>query len=267
MGKIFFMKIKLASWNVNGIRACVKKGFVNWVKENSWDIICLQETKFSHSDYKHFPEEISKFNDYHQYFSSSKKKGYSGVGILTKIKPIRIIEGIDEKKFDDEGRTLTLEFSNFYLTSSYFPNSGREHERVSYKMEYCKAILHFLKKLQKKKPVIICGDFNIAHTPLDLKNPKSNINTSGFLPIERKWLDVFIKNGFCDVFRHQYPDSADQYTWWTYRGDCRKRNIGWRLDYFFTSKNFIDHVQNVYHQADILGSDHCPVAIELKHLK
>lgn len=259
------MKIKLASWNVNGIRSCVKKGLVEWIKDNSWDIICLQETKFTHNDYKQFPEEVRQLESYHQYYSSAVKKGYSGVGILTKIKPIKIIEGLDEKKFDDEGRTLTLEFSDFYLTNSYFPNGGREHERISYKMEYCKEILGFLKKLQKKKPVIICGDFNVAHTEIDLKNPKGNIKTSGFLPVEREWVDLFIKNGFSDVFRLHNPTSTDHYTWWTYRGDCRERNIGWRIDYFFTSKKFIKNIQKIYHQPHVLGSDHCPVILELKN--
>ena len=257
-------KMKLASWNVNGIRACVKKGFLDWLEKEKADVICIQETKAQ-------PEQLDKnfleHKKYNFHFGVCDRKGYSGVATLLKnnITPINIIEGIGKKKFDIEGRTLTIELEKFFIINCYFPNGGREHERVRFKMQYCKEIELFIKNLQseKNKPVIICGDFNTAHEEIDLKNPKTNQNTTGFLPIERKWVTNFIKSGFTDVFRQLHPQEPDHYTWWTYRGDCRSRNVGWRIDYFFVQKMYLKHVKKSYHRPEVLGSDHCPVILEL----
>lgn len=257
------MKKKLSCWNVNGIRACVKKGFVDWVRKEKPDFICLQETKFQHHSESEIPDDIKKLKGYSQYYFSGLKKGYSGVAIYTKEKPIKVFLGINEKKFDNEGRVLTLEFSKFYLTNAYFPNGGEENKRVPFKLQFCKKYHAFIKKLEKKKPVIICGDFNTAHEEIDLARPKQNQETTGFLPIERKWMSDFIKSGYVDTFRHLHPDQKNHYTWWSYRMNARAKNVGWRLDYFFVSQKLESKIHKVYHRTNVHGSDHCPVILEM----
>ncbi len=251
---------KLASWNVNGIRACVKKGFSDWVKKNNFDIFCLQETK---ADEEQFPKEVFDLG-YKVYSSSAVKKGYSGVAVFSKKEPIKVTSKLGIKKFDDEGRTLICEFENFILINGYYPNGQRDLGRVDFKLEYSEAILQLSKKLQKKtsKEIILCGDFNTAHHPIDLANPKTNTNTTGFLEIERNWMTRLENNGFTDIFRKLHPDEEKHYTWWTYRGDCRTRNIGWRIDYFFISEGLNKLKLKSYHQPQVLGSDHCPIVLE-----
>lgn len=258
------MKKKLASWNVNGIRACVKKGFVNWLEEENADYVCIQETKFQHHSENEIPEELKNLKSYNQYFFSGVKKGYSGVGVFCKEQPLSIIEGLGIKKFDDEGRVLTLEFKDFYLCNTYFPNGGDENIRVPFKMEFCEKIQVFLKKLEKKKPVILCGDINTSHQEIDIARPKQNEKTTGFLPIERQWVTQFIEDGFVDTFRFKNPKKKDAYSWWTYRMGARKRNVGWRLDYFFVSEAIKNKIADAYIEDKVMGSDHCPVMLVLK---
>ncbi|MFZ4715171.1 MAG: exodeoxyribonuclease III [Bacteriovoracaceae bacterium] len=258
------MKKKLASWNVNGIRACVKKGFVDWLKKEDADYVCLQETKFQHHVIDEMPEELKILTKYNQYYFSGLKKGYSGVAIFCKEKPLKVIEGLGIKKFDDEGRVITLEFKDFYLANAYFPNGQNENVRVPFKLEFCKKIHSFLKKLEKKKPVILCGDINTAHQAIDLKRPKQNEDTTGFLPIERAWVSKFIDDGFIDTFRIKNPETVDAFSWWSYRMNAREKNVGWRIDYFFVSSKLGKKIDKAYIQDKVLGSDHCPVVLTLK---
>ncbi|MEE2743593.1 MAG: exodeoxyribonuclease III [Bdellovibrionota bacterium] len=257
--------IKIASWNVNGIRACYKKGLLDWLNNESPHICCFQETKSSENQ---VPQPILEHPNYYNVYASAEKKGYSGVGILSSKKlPLpNVTYGLDEEKFDCEGRTLIAEYDSFILITCYFPNGQRDHGRVPYKMEYCKLVEKKSAELQKKskKPVIITGDYNTAHKEIDLKNPKANINTTGFLPIERKWIDDFIEKGYIDIFRESHPEEEGHYTWWTYRSNCRQRNIGWRIDYFFITEKIRPWVKKCYHQPETMGSDHCPIFLELK---
>lgn len=254
----------LASWNVNGLRSCLKKGLVEWITEYSPDIICLQEIKS-------FPDQIigdkkflTLYNQYEVFWAPAQKKGYSGVAIFSRKKPLTAKVGIKYPLIDQEGRTLILEYPNFFLLNCYFPHGRRDQSRIPYKMTYCHRIEKVVLKLEKIKPVIICGDFNIAPQSLDLKNPKANENTSGFLPIEKNWVNKFMAQGFHDIFRETHLNEKDHYTWWTYRHNCRKRNIGWRIDYFLISKTLKKNVKRCYHQPLIKGSDHCPVILEIK---
>lgn len=254
---------KLASWNVNGIRAVYKKGFVDWFDRELPDFTCLQEIKAQRDQ---FPIELlDKKNIFIEIFSA-EKKGYSGVALLSKDVPVNYWRGLGVKEFDIEGRTLIAEYKNFILYNCYFPNGQRDLNRVPYKLAFSDEVMKHALKLKKKlnKPVIICGDYNTAHCEIDLANPKTNTKTTGFLPEERAWIDKFISKGFHDVFRMKHPDENGYYTWWTYRGDCRERNIGWRIDYFFTTEELLKKVLNCYHQPEVLGSDHCPIILELK---
>jgi exodeoxyribonuclease-3 len=255
--------IKLASWNVNGIRACYKKGFTDWLDTELPDIACLQEIKACPDQ---FPIELLDRKDLYIYIKSAEKKGYSGVSIITKIKPVKVWEGLDIEKFDSEGRTLIAEFEDFVLFNCYFPNGQRDHGRVPYKLEFSDAVMNRAFELKKEtgKEIIICGDYNTAHHEIDLANPKSNKKSTGFLPIEREWMDKFMESGFVDAFREFTPNENGHYSWWTYRSNCREKNVGWRLDYFFTTPNLKKKLINCYHQKDILGSDHCPVILELE---
>ena len=255
--------IKIASWNVNGIRACYKKGLLDWLNSEAPQICCFQETKSSENQ---VPQPILEHPNYYNVYASAEKKGYSGVGILSSKKlPLpKLTHGLDEEKFDCEGRTLIAEYDSFILINCYFPNGQRDHGRVPYKMEYCKLVEKKSAELQKIKPVIITGDYNTAHKEIDLKNPKTNVKTTGFLPIERKWIDDFIEKGYIDIFRESHPEEEGHYTWWTYRGDCRKRNVGWRIDYFFITEKIRPWVKKCYHQPETMGSDHCPIFLELK---
>ncbi|MBL7666137.1 MAG: exodeoxyribonuclease III, partial [Bacteriovoracaceae bacterium] len=252
----------LASWNVNGIRSCINKGYLDWILQESPDIISLQETKASPQQ---FPSALVENSDYQIFSVSAKKAGYSGVLVQTKEQPLLVKNKIDIKKFDDEGRTLICEYENFILINSYYPNGQRDHNRVPFKLEYSDAILELALKLikEKKKEVVLCGDFNTAHHEIDLANPESNKKSTGFLPIERKWMDKLVKSGFIDVFREFNPNQKGHYTWWTYRNNCRERNIGWRLDYFFLRKPLLSKVKSCRIAPEVSGSDHCPVILEI----
>lgn len=255
---------KLASWNVNGIRAVNRNGLEDWLNAVSPDIACLQEIK---SEKKFFPENLLQLKDYAVAINPAKRPGYSGTATFYKkdFAPKNIRFGLDLPLFDDEGRTLIFEYDDFVLFNCYFPNGQRDHNRVPYKLEYCRALhLEAQKYLLQEKHVIICGDYNTAHHEMDLANPKTNLNTTGFLPIERDWMDEFTHSGFTDCFRGLNPEKKDEYTWWTYRNDCRGRNIGWRIDYFFTNDEFFhSEVKNCYHMPEQLGSDHCPLILEI----
>jgi exodeoxyribonuclease III len=253
---------KLASWNVNGIRACYRKGFLDWIDKELPDYTCLQEIK---AEREQFPIEILDRKKTFIDIFSAKKKGYSGVALLSKTEPVNLWHGISMSEFDDEGRTIVAEFKDFVLYNCYFPNGQRDLARVPYKLAFSEEVMKHALKMKKKtgKEIIICGDYNTSHTEIDLANPKPNRKSTGFLPEERAWIDKFIGNGFNDVFRQKHPDENGHYTWWTYRGDCRERNIGWRLDYFFTSDGLVKKVKDVYHQTHVMGSDHCPVILEL----
>ena len=227
--------MKIYSWNVNGIRAINKKGFADWIKKDNKDIVCLQETK-AHESQLGF--DLTQIENFYNHFASAERKGYSGVVTYTKEKPIEVQYGLGEEKFDQEGRTLITKFPNFTLFNIYFPNGKRSKERLKYKMEYYEFLLDYLKELKKtERNIIICGDVNTAHQEIDLARPKDNEQISGFLKIERNWIDQLIKAGFIDSFRHFYPQKKDQYTWWSMRTRARERNVGWRIDYFFISKN------------------------------
>jgi exodeoxyribonuclease-3 len=257
--------MKIVSWNVNGLRAVVSKNFNDWVHNLKPDIIALQEIKAHHSDVQHLFQHWD--SEYNTHLFPAEKKGYSGTALLIKKKLSPLITlGINSEKFDCEGRLITAEFDDFILMNGYFPNGQRDHNRVPYKLEFSKLVLKKALELKKKtkKEILITGDFNTAHHEIDLANPKSNIDSTGFLPIERKFLDELTKKNFVDVFRYFYPHKAEQYTWWTYRSGCRERNIGWRLDYFFSSADFIQKIKTINHQTEILGSDHCPVVLELR---
>ncbi len=253
--------MKILSWNVNGLRAVHKKGHFNWLIEESPDIFCLQEIK---ALAEQLPDEVRNPVGYFTYFNSPDiKKGYSGVAIYSKIEPIKVEYGMNGKK-DEEGRVLVAHYSDFILLNVYFPNGGGGPERLAYKLEFYKNFLKYVLKLQKDKPVIFCGDVNTAHQAIDLARPKENEENTGFLPIERKWIDDVVKAGFVDTFRNQFPDAVGAYTYWDMKTFARDRNVGWRIDYFFVSGDFMKKVKNVQILSDIYGSDHCPLVLELK---
>ena len=253
---------RLVSWNVNGIRAVEKKGFVDWVNKEQPNIICLQEIK---AEKDQFPKKVLGLESYNFYISSAEKKGYSGVCVMTQEKPNKVIDKLGIDKFDTEGRSLILEYDKFVLINCYFPNGQRDHNRVPYKLEFYDEILKIYKKYIKKgMDVIITGDFNTSHKEIDLANPKTNTKSTGFLLEEREYIDKYLKAGMIDTFRHFYPDKVGEYTWWTYRNNCRERNIGWRLDYFMVNESFIKSIKDCVHRPDIMGSDHCPVELTIK---
>jgi exodeoxyribonuclease-3 len=253
--------MKLISWNVNGIRAAGRSQFNDWFKEQNADVVCIQETK-AHPD--QLGEELRNPHKYHSYWHSAQKAGYSGVAIYSKKEPLHIQTGIGISEFDSEGRVLVAEYPGFVLINTYFPNSQRDHARLDYKLAFCDQILKFCEKLRKQgKHVVMCGDFNIAHRAIDLKNPKSNEKNAGFLPEERAWMDTFLQAGYIDTFRNFNPDPG-HYTWWSYRPGVREKNIGWRLDYFAVNQEFKDRLKSALHQCEIKGSDHCPVVLTVK---
>ncbi len=251
--------MKLISWNVNGIRSVYKKGFVEWFRRESPDILCLQEIK---ADFEQFPLELRHFDDYAISYSSAEKKGYSGVATFSREK-ILDTKKCEKKSYDQEGRVLIHELKDFFLLNCYFPNGQRDHKRVPFKLEFCEDILKTINQLRKKKPVIITGDFNTAHTEIDLANPKTNKDTTGFLPIERAWIDKLISHGYIDIYRHLHPGKTAAYSWWSNRPGVRARNIGWRIDYFFISPELLPRVKSATILPEIMGSDHCPVVLEL----
>lgn len=256
------MKKEILCWNVNGYRAIAKKGFLKFLYRKKPDIMCIQETKANPEQLK---EELKKPKEYYAFWSSSKiKKGYSGVATFTKEKPLKIKYGIGIKRFDDEGRIVITEFKNFTLLNVYFPNGKMSNKRLKYKMDFYNAFLRYVNKIKKEKELIICGDVNTAHNEIDLANPEPNNLFSGFLPKERKWIDKLISNGFIDTFRYLYPKKI-AYSYWTTRfKTARQKNIGWRLDYFFVTKNLIKKVKDSFMMPRIKGSDHCPVGIKIE---
>lgn len=250
--------MKLISWNVNGLRAIYKKDFENVFKNLDADIFCIQETKMQEGQLDVF------FDGYTTYFNSAERKGYSGTAIFTKVIPEKVTYGIGIDEHDHEGRVITLEFKDFYLVNCYTPNSGRELARLSYRMEWEEKFREYLKKLDKKKPVVICGDLNVAHKEIDLKNPKTNRHNAGFTDEEREKMTSLLENGFTDSFRYLYPDKENAYTWWSYMGHAREKNIGWRIDYFIVSDRFVNNIKDAFIFPEIMGSDHCPVGLEIK---
>jgi len=252
--------MKILSWNVNGLRAIVKKNFIDVLKNEDFEILGIQETKLQANQ---IPPEIEKIPLYKNW-SFATKKGYSGVATFSKIQPMNIKTGIDIKEFDSEGRILQLDFENFSFFNVYFPNGQKNDERLEYKLRFYNNFFKYTEKLRKKQPnIIICGDYNTAHNEIDLKHPKANSERSGFLPIERKELDKIIKKGYVDTFRALYPDTV-KYSWWSYRFNARKNNAGWRIDYFFVTKEFFPQIKDAFILNEIEGSDHCPVGIEIK---
>lgn len=250
--------MKIISWNVAGFRACLKKGFADFFKEIDADIFCLQEVKASKEQYDFHPE------GYFEYLFEAERKGYSGTLIFSRIEPISVTYGIGIEKFDIEGRSITLEFEEFYLVNFYVPNVKRTLERMDERMEWEREIQKYLLKLDKKKPVVICGDFNVAHTEIDIKNAKQNIGNAGFTYEEREKFTELLSKGFIDTFRYYHQEEKDHYTWWSYMKGVRERNIGWRIDYFLTSKRFINHIVDTMIFNEVYGSDHCPIGIEIK---
>ena len=250
--------MKLISWNVNGIRACVKKGFLDYFNEQDADIFCIQETKLQEGQID------LNLEGYYQYWNYAKKKGYSGTAIFSKKKPLSVSYGLNIEEHDQEGRIITLEFENFYMITVYTPNSQTELARLDYRMKWEDDFKAYLKDLDIKKPVILCGDLNVAHKEIDLKNPKNNINNPGFTVFEREKLTNLLDEGFIDSFRYLYPDKEFIYSWWSYRFNARKNNAGWRIDYFLTSDKLQYKIEDALIDTEILGSDHCPVILILK---
>lgn len=249
--------MKLISWNVNGIRACLNKGFSDFFKEVNADIFCLQETKCQ-------PEQINlEFEGYTSYWNSAERKGYSGTAIFTKKQPVNVTYGIGIEEHDKEGRIITLELENFYLVTNYTPNAKRELERLDYRMVWEDEIRKYLLELNKKKPVIMCGDLNVAHEEIDLKNPKTNKGNAGFTNEEREKMTELLNAGFIDSYRYLYPEKIE-YSWWSYMGHAREKNVGWRIDYFIVSNDFRENIKDATIYTEILGSDHCPVGLEIK---
>ena len=257
--------MRILTWNVNGIRSVEKKGFVPWMEAENADIVCIQETK---ARPEQLSEELREIQDkkgkpYHAFWASAKKPGYSGVAIYTTTEPLNVKTlGIDE--FDNEGRVLQAEFKDFTLISAYFPNSQDWGKRLDYKLRFCGAIMELCKKFRKeKKHFVLSGDYNIAHTPIDLARPKENEDSAGYLPEERAWMDTYTKAGFVDTFRSRHPGETGHYSWWSYRMGARERNVGWRLDYHCIDPEFLPAVKSSIIRPDVQGSDHCPVEITL----
>ena len=250
--------MKLISWNVNGIRACVQKGFLDFFNEVDADIFCIQESKMQEGQLD------LELEGYHQYWNYAEKKGYSGTAIFTKQEPISVQYGIGIEEHDHEGRVITLEFDDFYMVTVYTPNSQDELKRLDYRMQWETDFLAYLRKLEEKKGVIFCGDLNVAHQEIDLKNPKTNRKNAGFTDEERAKFGEVLAAGFIDTFRYFYPDAEGIYSWWSYRFSARAKNAGWRIDYFCVSECLKDRLQDAKILTDVMGSDHCPVQLDLK---
>ena len=250
--------MKLVSWNVNGLRAIYKKGFEESFKELDADIFCIQETKMQEGQIE------LDLQGYYQYYNYAERKGYSGTAIFTKKEPLKVSYGIGIEEHDKEGRVITLEFDKFYMVNCYTPNSGRELARLEYRMTWEDEFKKYLIKLDKQKPVIICGDLNVAHKEIDLKNPKSNRKNAGFTDEERSKIEELLNSGFTDSFRKMYPDKEGAYTWWSYMFNARANNAGWRIDYFLVSDRISKNIKDAYIYSEIMGSDHCPVGLEIE---
>ena len=250
--------MKLISWNVNGLRACVDKGFLSFFKEADADIFCIQESKLSEG-------QISlDLPGYHQYWNYAEKKGYSGTALFSKEEPLAVTMGIGMEEHDKEGRVITAEYPTFYVVTVYTPNAQRELTRLAYRLTWEEAFLAYLKKLEEKKPVIFCGDLNVAHKEIDLKNPKSNRKNAGFTDEERGCFTRLLESGFTDTFRYFYPELTDAYSWWSYMFKAREKNAGWRIDYFVVSDCLKDRLQSATIHSEVLGSDHCPVELVIQ---
>lgn len=249
--------MRLVSWNVNGLRACLAKGFLDYFKEVNADIFSIQETKLQ-------PGQIKlELEGYEQYWNCAVKKGYSGTAVFTKIKPLSVKFGLGIEEHDQEGRVITAEFENFYLVNVYAPNSQRGLTRLEYRMRWEDDFRNYVTKLDRHKPVIICGDTNVAHQEIDLKNPESNRRNAGFTDEERQKMTELLAAGFVDSFRYLYPDKTEAYTWWSYMFKAREKNIGWRIDYFLVSERIKDRIKDSQIHSQVMGSDHCPVALEI----
>lgn len=249
--------MKLISWNVNGLRACVGKGFLDYFNEQKADIFCLQETKLQEGQID------LELEGYHQYWNYAEKKGYSGTAIFTKEKPLSVQYGLGIEEHDKEGRVITLEFDKFYMITVYTPNSQEKLARLEYRMKWEDDFKNYLLELDKKKPVIVCGDLNVAHNEIDLKNPKTNRKNAGFSDEEREKMTTLLNSGFVDSFRYFYPDRAEIYSWWSYRFSARAKNAGWRIDYFLVSDRIKENMNGADIHTTILGSDHCPVVLDI----
>ncbi len=249
--------MRLVSWNVNGLRACINKGFYDYFKESDADIFCLQETKMQPGQ----AEIISE--GYHQYMNSAMRKGYSGTMVFARQEPLQVTYGLGMEEHDQEGRVITCEYESFYLVTCYTPNSKEGLARLDYRMQWEDDFLAYLKRLDEKKPVILCGDLNVAKEEIDLKNPKTNRRNAGFSDEEREKMRTLLANGFTDTFRYLYPDLEGVYSWWSYRFNARKNNAGWRIDYFIVSDRLRDKIVDAKIHTDIMGSDHCPVELEI----
>lgn len=249
--------MKLISWNVNGIRACLNKGFEDFLKKTNADIFCIQETKCQEGQIE------LNFDGYYSYWNSAEKKGYSGTAVFTKVKPISVKYGIGIEEHDKEGRVITLEFEDFFLVNIYTPNSKRELERLAYRQIWEDEIRKYLIRLNRAKPVVMCGDLNVAHEEIDLKNPKTNRGNAGFTDEEREKMTELLNAGFIDSFRYKYPDRKDCYSWWSYMGHAREKNVGWRIDYFIVSDSLKNKIVDAKILADVMGSDHCPIELDI----
>ena len=249
--------MRLISWNVNGLRACLNKGFLDFFHQVEADVFCIQETKMQKEQ-----SELS-LEGYTQYWNSAVKKGYSGTAIFTRIEPLSVAYDLGLEKHNEEGRSITLEFEEFYLVTAYTPNAQRELARLDYRMEWEDDFRNYLVKLEQVKPVILCGDLNVAHNEIDLKNAKSNIGNAGFSKVERGKMTELLNSGFVDSFRFLYPEETGAYTWWSYMFHAREKNVGWRIDYFIVSEKIKSKIKDSIIHKDILGSDHCPVELDI----
>lgn len=249
--------MKFVSWNVNGLRACVKKGFLDYFNKIDADIFCIQESKLQEG------QIVLELEGYHQFWNYALKKGYSGTAVFTKKKPISVKYGVGENESENEGRIITLQFEDFYLVNVYTPNSQRDLARLSYRLEWEEELRTYLQELDQLKPVVYCGDLNVAHNEIDLKNAKSNHGNSGFTTEEREKMTTLLNSGFVDSFRYVYPDAEGAYTWWSYMMKVRERNIGWRIDYFIVSERLKNSIQAAEIHSEVMGSDHCPVVLEM----
>jgi exodeoxyribonuclease III len=249
---------KLISWNVNGLRACVGKDFLEYFRKVDADIFCIQESKLQEGQIQ------LELEGYHQFWNYAEKKGYSGTAIFTRIKPLAVTYGMGIEEHDHEGRVITLEYEEYYLVNVYTPNAKSELERLSYRMDWEDAFRSHLKSLDARKPVIVCGDLNVAHKEIDIKNASSNRNSAGFTPEERGKFTALLDTGFIDTFRYFHPDQKDAYTWWSYMFQARSKNVGWRIDYFCVSERLKDRLAGAEIHAEIMGSDHCPVILDIK---
>jgi len=252
--------MRLLSWNINGIRAIYKKGFLEWMQQETIDVLCLQEIKAQPDQ---IPPQLRNLPNYHVLINSGERKGYSGVATFMKTKPVNVKMGFDVPTFDTEGRILITEFSDFTLFNIYFPNGKKNDERLQYKLDFYNTFLDVADNLRDEgKNIVVCGDFNTAHKEIDLARPKSNEKRSGFLPVERAWIDTFIDHGYVDSFRMFHTES-EQYTWWDMKTRARDRNVGWRIDYFFVNTEFASNIKDAFILPDVMGSDHCPIGLEI----